>query len=144
MDRKTFEKALREKRIRRWASGPSLVKKELKVAEKDLAYAKESFLGKNFKWATIQGYYSTFHSARALLYSRKYKEESHYFLTVAIKVLFVDEFLIEKELLEGLLETMGLREKADYESVFSKEGARKAIKTAEKFLKRARELLDNN
>ena len=55
MNRKVFEKALKQRRIRRWKRGPALVKKDLRAAKKDLISAEESLKRKNFKWATIQG-----------------------------------------------------------------------------------------
>ena len=48
-----------------------LVLKEIEGAVSDLAEAKDSLLRKKFKWATVQGYYSMFHSARALVYSKR-------------------------------------------------------------------------
>jgi len=39
-----------------------------------------------------------FHAARALIYSKGYREKSHYYLVVALQALFVDKGLIEEEL----------------------------------------------
>lgn len=97
---------------------------------------------KNFKWATIQGYYSIFHSARALLYSKGYREKSHYALLVAIKELFTQN--IVSSLIQGFEDAMSLREAADYGLTFSKEGAKDVINTAKKFLIRAKEILGIN
>lgn len=41
----------------------------------------------------MQCYYSVFHSARALLYVRNYRERSHHCLIVAIRALYVSEKL---------------------------------------------------
>lgn len=104
--------------------------------------AKSFFKEKRFEYATIAGYYSLFHSARALLYSRGYRERSHYCLRVAIRELFVNEKYLGLEYLELFDEAMGLREAADYESVYSKDGAKQTVKGAEEFLTEALEILD--
>ncbi|MBI4232298.1 HEPN domain-containing protein [Candidatus Peregrinibacteria bacterium] len=48
----------------------NMILKEIEGAQEDLKDAEDSLQLKKFKWATIQAYYSMFHSARALLYSR--------------------------------------------------------------------------
>ena len=50
-----------------------LVLKELDAAQSDLD-ARDSLGGDKFKWTTIQAYYSMFHSARALVYWKGYRE----------------------------------------------------------------------
>jgi uncharacterized protein (UPF0332 family) len=86
-----FEQCLQNKRIVSFARGRRLVKKELAVAGSDLAEAKVGYKNEHYKWSTIQGYYAMFHAARALVYSRGYREKSHYCLAVAVRALFVDE-----------------------------------------------------
>ena len=86
-----FDKLLEGGKIIVFSSGKELVNKELAEARSDLDDAKAGFETKRYKWSTIQGYYSMFHAARALLYSRNYREKSHYALSVALKVLFVEE-----------------------------------------------------
>jgi uncharacterized protein (UPF0332 family) len=54
----------------------------------DLQDAQDSVQNNKFKWATIQGYYSMFHTMRALLFSKDYREKSHYALLLAIRELF--------------------------------------------------------
>lgn len=73
-----FEDCLKKGKIREFSRGKVLVKKELEGAMFDLQAAEDSLRGKNYKWATIQTYYSMFHSARALLYIKNYRERSHY------------------------------------------------------------------
>lgn len=51
--------------------------------------------------------------------------------------------LIDPDYLNFFDDAMGLREAADYESIFSKDGAWRAIEGAEKFLSAAREILKN-
>lgn len=136
-----FEKCLKNKKIFLSPGIQTEVNLEIKAAKNDLKDAKALFRQKRFKYATVAGYYSLFHSARALLYSRGYREKSHHCLQIAIEELFVKENLIDPDYLKFFEDAMGLREAADYESVFSKEGARRAIEGAEKFLSAAREIL---
>lgn len=136
-----FKRCLKNKKIIKFAQAKDKIKIELKAAKEDLKNAKSFFKGKNFKYATIAGYYSLFHSARALLYSRGYRERSHFCLRVAIKEFFVKEKLLKPEYLDWLDEAIGLREAADYESTYSKNGARQAVEGAKKFLTVALEIL---
>lgn len=70
-----FVTCLKKNKIRKFSQGKALFKKELSTAKKDLCEAKGSLKREEYKWATIQAYYSMFHSARALLYSRNYREK---------------------------------------------------------------------
>ena len=58
---------------------------------------------------------------------------------MAIQELFADE--LETSLIQGFEDTMNLRQTADYGLTFSEEGALDVIKTAEKFLLKAKEIL---
>ena len=75
-----FQKALDKKRIVPFPRGKGSIKNELKLSEDDLCEAHDRFESQRYKYATITGYYSMFHSARALLYSKAYREKSHYYL----------------------------------------------------------------
>ncbi|MGI0016801.1 MAG: HEPN domain-containing protein, partial [Nitrososphaera sp.] len=89
-----------------------MVVKEIEAAKSDLAEARDSLAGKKLKWATIQSYYSMFHSARALLYSKGYREKSHYALSIAIEELFSNE--IGLSMVNAFRDAMDLRQEADY------------------------------
>jgi uncharacterized protein (UPF0332 family) len=136
-----FKKGLENKRIVRFEEGKNLVSSEITAAKEDLAEALDRFQKEKYKYATITAYYSMFHSARALLYSQGYREKSHYYLLVAIRALFVEKGLMKESLLSEFHEAMVLRENADYNSQFSKEGADAAIKTAKEMLLLAEDLL---
>ena len=116
--------------------------KKLAVAQSDLLDARAGYEGKRCKWSTIQGYYAMFHAARALLYSRNYREKSHYAISVAIKALFVEENKLDIRYARNLLNAMNLREAADYEADFSHEGAEAVIKSAEEFILKANSILE--
>jgi uncharacterized protein (UPF0332 family) len=68
-----FERCIEKAKIVAFQKGPSLVSKELNSATEDLLSSKESFDRGNHKWATIQAYYSMFHTSRALIYNKKWK-----------------------------------------------------------------------
>jgi len=134
-----FRQLLEERRLVRIKPDRKLVLKEIEGAKSDLETAKKSLHDGNFKWATIQGYYSIFHAARALLYSKGFREKSHYALLVAVQELFSDE--LERFLIQGFEDAMNLRQTADYGLTFSEEGAIDVIETAKKFLLKANEIL---
>lgn len=136
-----FDKCLQKGKIRQFSRGKNLYLKELKTAKYDLENAKDSYENEKFKWGTIQAYFSMFHAARALVYSKDYRERSHYCLIVALKALFVSKRLLDYRLVEMLLLGKKLRENADYYDNWSKEGANQMIESAENFLNRAKEIL---
>ncbi|MBU3918745.1 HEPN domain-containing protein [Patescibacteria group bacterium] len=136
-----FEKCLERGKIREFSRGRFLVGKEMEGAELDFKSAKESFQNKNYKWATIQTYYSMFHSARALLYNKNYREKSHYCLIEAIRTLYIDKGLIGHDFIEALQRAKTLREGADYYSEFNKESTESLVEIAEDFLKKVKDIL---
>ena len=137
-----FRKALEKKRIQKFAKAKSLVAKEIAAAQDDLAEARDRLKHDKHKYATITAYYSMFHAARALIYSKGYREKSHYYLLVDLEALFVEKGLIDEELVKDFRTTMMLREGADYHSEFSREGAESSIASAELFLLKAKEILE--
>jgi uncharacterized protein (UPF0332 family) len=135
-----FDDCLRRKRIREFSRGKTLVDKELRTAENDLADGRKSFDQQSYKWATIQSYYSMFHSARSLLYAKNYREKGHYCLIVSLRALYVEQRLLPVTLIESLLQAKRLREQADYYDEWSQAGAESLLNAAEKFLTIARRL----
>jgi uncharacterized protein (UPF0332 family) len=136
-----FARCVEKGKIVTFTKGPSLVSKELESANDDLAASKDSLVRGNYKWATIQAYYSMFHRARALIYAKKYREKSHYCLVVALEHLYVERGILEKGFVESLVIGKEMREPADYRSSFSKDGADNLIRAAEDFRDSARKLL---
>lgn len=132
-----FKKAIEKKRLLPFSKGKILIKNELKSAEDDLMEAKDRLKNKKYKYATITAYYSMFHAARALVYSRGYREKSHYYLLVALQALFVERGLLEEKITKDFHMAMVLREDADYHGEFSKEGAESSIELAGEFLQKA-------
>jgi len=84
-----FRQLLEERRLLRIKPDRKLILKEIEGAESDFETAKRSLRDGNCKWAIIQGYYSVFHAARALLYSKGLREKSHYALLIAVQELLM-------------------------------------------------------
>jgi len=137
-----FKQCLENKKITAFPRGKELVNKELSIAQRDLLDAKAGFENQRYKWPTIQAYYAMFHAARALIYSRGYREKSHYCLAVAVRTLFVDEGLMKAQSVRDFLNAMNLREAADYEAEFSQSGAKAVIVSADKFIEKAATILN--
>ena len=134
-----LQKLFEERKLTRIRPDRKLVLKEIAASKADLKDAKESLRLKKFKWATIQGYYAMFHSARSLLFEKSYREKSHYALLVGIREIYVSE--IERSLIQEFEHGMYLRQEADYGLKFSESGAQTVIETAEKLLERAKAIL---
>jgi uncharacterized protein (UPF0332 family) len=135
-----FKRCIERGKIIAFRKGPSLFGKELNSAADDLLASKDSFEKGNYKWATIQAYYSMFHTARGLIYAKKYREKSHYCLVIALEHLYVERGILDKAFIESLTMGKEMRESADYRSSFSREGADNLIKAAEDFLNIAKKL----
>lgn len=129
-----------EKKLVRAQISDGMILKEVEPAQEDLQDALDSLKNSKFKWATIQSYYSMFHSARALLFSKGFREKSHYALLLAIRVFFSKE--IEGSLIRQFEDGMALRQEADYGLKFSKTGALETIDGAKKLLTKAKEILN--
>ena len=129
-----FNKCLKNKRIVTQAHAKNLIPGELSASRTDFERTKKTYQEEDYKWSTIQAYYSMFHAARALLFNKGYREKSHICLKYALQELYVEEGILQKKFVDDFDVVMLLRETADYKSDFSKEGAETAIKNAEKFL----------
>lgn len=136
-----FRQCLESGKIASFPKGKEFVGKELSVARSDLLDAKVGYENQRYKWSTIQAYYAMFHAARALVYSRGYREKSHYCLLVALRALFIEEGKLDAQTGRDFLNAMNLREAADYEAEFSQEGAKAVIVSAEKFIEKAAAIL---
>ena len=134
-----LERLLKDRRISHSRISKAMVQKELSAAETDLKEARDSLKRGKTKWGTVQAYYSTFHAARAVLYSKGYREKSHRGLLNALRELARKE--LSAELLDDFEDAMGMREAADYGNVFSEEGAESTLATASEFLEQAKTIL---
>lgn len=82
-----FKRFVGQRKLIKISVDRKLAIKEVEAAVSDLEEAKDSLSRERLKWATIQGYYSMFHAARALVYSKGFREKSHYALLVALREL---------------------------------------------------------
>lgn len=136
-----FKRCLEKRNLVKVDIDKNLIEKEIIAAESDLKDSEDVLTLEKYKITTISAYYSMFHAARALLYSKGYREKSHFCLRTAIKNLFIDTNLLESSFLDDYDTAKDLRENADYKSDFSKEGAEQLIAKAKKFLDKAKTLL---
>jgi len=136
-----LREAIEKRRILLFSDGPKIVARELKIAKEDLQDAKDVLKLEKFKMATVSAYYAIFHTARALLYKKKYREKSHIQLAFAIKALYIDEGLLPEGYYDNFIQALNLREMADYKSKFSRQGAEKNVQAAEEAVKLAESLL---
>jgi uncharacterized protein (UPF0332 family) len=136
-----FQRCLDKRWLVRMPEVRHLVFKEIEVGQTDLAEAEISYERGSYKWSTIQSYYAMFHAARALLYSRGYREKSHYCLSVAMRYLFVADGVLDQGLIDDMDDARALREDADYRAEFSQAGAHHNIQAARLLAARAGELL---
>ena len=136
-----LRRLLEERKLLRITPDKKLVTKEIKGANYDLTRARESLEKKDFKWAIIQAYYSMFHSARALLYSKGYREKSHSALRIALRELFGASGRLSEEALRDFEDAMDLREEADYGLEYSESNSIEVIKDAQRFLDMAKQIL---
>ena len=72
------------------------------------------------------------------MYSRGFREKSHYALLIALRELFKNE--LENSLILSFEQAMDLRQEADYGLKFSEVGAIETVESAEELLKRVEEL----
>ena len=138
-----FNSCLGKNKIVKFPPAKKLVARELKAAQDDLKAAGESLKGDREKWATVQAYYAMFHTARALLYFKGYREKSHYCLIVAMKALFVAEGLLDVTLVEAFGMAKVLRENADYDNEYSKDSAKSLVDKAKKFFLAGKKILES-
>jgi uncharacterized protein (UPF0332 family) len=118
-----FDECLERGKIVKIPVDPALVAKEFREAEADCIAAERSLAEHQEKWAIIQGYYSLFHSLRALVFGKGYREKSHRCLKYAVEFLLVDEGILRPEVLEQFSFAMDLREGADYGCIYNEESA---------------------
>jgi uncharacterized protein (UPF0332 family) len=135
------DECIKKGKIKPFSRGITLAPKEIETAKSDLETARKTYKEGDYKWATIQIYYSMFHSARALLYTNNLREHSHYCLIAAIKAIYVETKQIPASFVEGLQEAKNLREEADYYNRWSQAGCEKLLKLAEEFLHKAESLI---
>lgn len=120
MSAMSFRRCLEQKKLIRSNEARYLIEKEESLAKDDFDNARFGLKNKRYRWSVIQSYYSMFHSARALLYSKGYRERSHLCLYLAIKEMFVKNNKVSMKILDSFQKARFLREDADYKGEFTK------------------------
>ncbi len=82
-----FQRCIDQGKLKPFKASKEMIRKEIASSAYDLERAERSLKEKDAKWATIQSYYSMFHSARALIFNKGYREKSHRCLLVALQEL---------------------------------------------------------
>lgn len=141
---KEFEDCLKRHKITEYSRGKILVQKELDISLADLGKARKNLREGDYKWATIQAYYSMFHSSRALLYNKGYREKSHYCLNIALRILYVETKKLPVNYIEALSRGKRLREDADYYDQWNKVSAGGLIEIAGEYLEKTRKIIEED
>ena len=128
----SFEKCVETRKLRKIGVQADLITKELESSKFDLKSAEFSLANNNPKWATVQAYYSMFHTAKALVLSKGYREKSHKCLAIALETLFSGK--IETKHFSRLKDCMEMRHDADYGHIFSDVAAQELAIWAKEFL----------
>jgi len=136
-----FERCIKERHLLTIKATKEMIEKETTSADYDLSRSKESMRDEDYKWASVQAYYSMFHAAKALVLKKGYREKSHYCLIIAIRELYVKDGTMNDELADTLELCMHLRHDADYGLIYDKESAETAIRYAQQFLSVTKKLL---
>ncbi len=136
-----FERCLKNRRILIIEPTREMLQKEMENAKYDLSKADDSLLSEDFKWSSVQAYYSMFHSAKALVLKKGYREKSHLCLLVALKELYIKSGDLDTDIAEDFEMCMNVRHEADYGMVYRKESAALSIEAARRLFELATEIL---
>jgi len=130
---------IQEGYIKKDNSAPIRVENSLKLAEKFLKAAVKNLEIKENTMGEIAAYNSVFHSLRALLFSRGYKERSHYCLMVAVEELFPE---LLHDHIQALHRVRMRRHQVQYDGIeVSEEEVRMVINLAREILEKIRNFL---
>ena len=135
-----YEKFLKDNLIKKEKPDFRQIEYQIKRANKDLKTA-EANLSIDLTWAFAIAYHAMMRASKALIYSKGYREKSHYYLLVALKSLFVDTNALSEEISSEFHDAMILREDADYHGNFTKDGADAVLETAKELLALAKSIL---
>ena len=113
----------------------------VKSAERFLNSAKNNFGIRDYEMVELAAYNSGFHSARALLFAKGFKERSHYCLAVAVRELYKENREVA-EFINSFDELRYSRHKVQYSGgLVSEEEAEYVQGFAEGFLELVKNLL---
>jgi len=117
-------------------------KASLKRAEKALKSAKLLQENGEHEDAASRAYYAMFHAARAILFNKGISAKTHRGTISIFGEKIVKQRILSEEYADMLRKAFDLRQKSDYElyTELNAETVKEAIKNAEKFIKKAKEL----
>jgi len=124
-------------------SSRRFVEASLERAEKALKSAKLLEENGELEDATSRAYYAMFHATRALLFSRGMNAKTHKGVISLFGEKIVKQGIMSEEYADMLRKAFDLRQKSDYE-IFAETSAelvKEAIKNAEQFIERVKELV---
>lgn len=135
-----MKEAIKKGLIEKIGKDEKLVEKELKESQRDLKKAKKDFESGDYKWSIVSAYYSMFHTTKAVMFGRGYREKGH------LAILVFLDYLIKKGELRGKYKNYyksakDIREDADYSYVYSKEKAEELLGYAKEYNSTLEELL---
>lgn len=136
----TLHDCIQEGYIKKDDSAPIRVKNSLKLAEKFLRASVKNMEIKEYTMAEIAGYNSIFHSLRALLFSKGYKEKSHYCLMVTVEELFPE---LLRDHIKSLHRVRMRRHQVQYDGIeVSEEEVQMVITLAREILQKVRNFFE--
>jgi len=117
-------------------------KASLERAEKALKSAKLLQENGEHEDAASRAYYAMFHAARAILFNKGISAKTHRGTISIFGEKIVKQRILSEEYADMLRKACDLRQKSDYElyTELNAETVKEAIKNAEKFIKKAKEL----
>ena len=117
-------------------------KASLERAEKALKSAKLLQENGELEDAASRAYYAMFHAARAILFNKGISAKTHRGTISIFGEKIVKQGILNEEYADMLRKAFDLRQKSDYElyTELNAETVKEAIKNAEKFIKKAKEL----
>jgi len=117
-------------------------KASLERAEKALKSAKLLQENGEHEDAASRAYYAMFHAARAILFNKGISAKTHRGTISIFGEKIVKQRILSEEYADMLRKAFDLRQKSDYElyTELNAEIVKEAIKNAEKFIKKAKEL----
>jgi len=117
-------------------------KASLERAEKALKSAKQLQENRELEDAASRAYYAMFHAARAILFSKGLTPRTHRGTISIFGEKIIKQGILSEEYADMLRKAFDLRQKSDYElyTQLNAEAIKEAIRNAEKFIKKAKEL----
>ncbi len=133
----SYSDCFERKLLRKTPIGDEEIQNQVEIAQRYIEKAERICERELFDISFLTAYISLFHSARALLYKKGYKERSHFCLFEFVKNEFADDTQLHR-LAEISQQYRESRHMIQYEGALcSEDSAKEAIRDAKNFLKAA-------